>query len=138
MPQWRLDGGIYFVTWRLNDRQDRLSPEERSLVADAIKRYQGIRYQLSIFVVMDDHVHVLLQTLPSQDLSPTLQLWKGGTSHGINALRKTGGVRWQKDSRTELMRNAAAIQSRREYIYDNPRRRWGIEPHTYEWLESFE
>jgi hypothetical protein len=36
------------------------------------------------------------------------------------------------------MRNAAAIQSRREYVYDNPRRKWGIQPHEYQWLEHFE
>jgi hypothetical protein len=35
------------------------------------------------------------------------------------------------------MRNQAAIHSRRNYIYENPRRRWGIEPHTYQWLVTF-
>jgi REP element-mobilizing transposase RayT len=93
MPQWRLDGGIYFVTWRLADHSDRLSPAERCIVADEIKRHKDIRYRLSIFVVMDDHAHVLLQTLPGHDLSKTLQGWKGGTSRIINGQRGTRGTR---------------------------------------------
>jgi REP element-mobilizing transposase RayT len=87
---------------------------------------------------MDDHVHVLLQTLPGVDLSHVLKLWKGASSHEISQLRGARGSRWQKDSHTEVMRNEAAIMSRREYIFRNPERKWGIDPVTYEWLEWFE
>jgi REP element-mobilizing transposase RayT len=137
LPQWRLDGGVYFVTWRLHRRGDELSPAERTLVAEAIRRDHEVRYYLSIFVVMHDHVHVLLQTLPGHDLSDILQRWKGTTALVINRLRQTSGIRWQKASRTDLMRNDAALLSRREYIYDNPRRKWNSPPEEYEWLEWF-
>lgn len=138
LPQWRLDGGVYFVTWRPHTPGDELTPEERTAVADAIRHFNHQRYRLAIFVVMNDHVHVLLQTLPGFNLSSILQLWKSYSARKINELCGTAGPLWQKDSYTELMRNAAAIESRRAYTYDNPRRKWGIEPHTYKWLECFE
>lgn len=138
LPQWRLDGGVYFVTWRLNNPSDELAPAERTVVADTIRHFNHQRYSLAIFVVMDNHVHVLLQTLPGFKLSSILQLWKSYSSRKINELRAQAGPLWQKDSYTELMRNDAAIESRRTYIYDNPRRKWSIEPHSYKWLECFE
>jgi REP element-mobilizing transposase RayT len=83
---------------------------------------------------MDDHVHVVLQALPGHDLSKSLQGLKGASSLRINRLRGCTGVRWQKASYTELLGNDMAIASRRECIYENPRRRWRIEPHEYKWL----
>jgi len=138
LPQWRLEGGIYFVTWRLHDQSDKLTSDERSIVAEAIKFFKDSRYRLNIFVVMDDHVHMLLQTLPGHDLSGILLSLKTYTATRINRLRGIAGKRWQKDSYTELMRNDAAIGSRRQYIYENPRRKWGIDPYIYQWVEWFE
>jgi REP element-mobilizing transposase RayT len=93
---------------------------------------------LSIFVVMDDHVHLLLQTLPGWDLSRILMSLKTYTATRINRLRGVTGALWQKDSLTALMRNADAIRTRREYIYNNPLRRWNTPPHEYTWLECFD
>jgi hypothetical protein len=31
-----LDGGVYFITWRLNDQHDQLSPAERWIVVEEI------------------------------------------------------------------------------------------------------
>jgi REP element-mobilizing transposase RayT len=120
LPQWRLDGGVYFVTWRLHARGDQLTPPERSIVADAIRHFKDVRYRLSIFVVMDDHVHLVLQTLPGFDLSKILQSLKTFTATRINRLRGRSGALWQKDSYTELLGNEAAIQTRREYVYPIP------------------
>jgi putative transposase len=60
LPHWRMDGSIYFVTWRLDGSQSPLEPNERTLVAHAIKHFAGERYELLAYVVMDDHVHVVV------------------------------------------------------------------------------
>jgi REP element-mobilizing transposase RayT len=138
LPQWRLEGGVYFITWRLDRRGDSLSPAERSVIADCIRFHKDKRYRLSIFVVMDDHVHLLIQSLPGQDLSKTLRVLKGYTARQINELRGRTGVLWQKDSYTQVLDNWAAIETRREYVYLNPLRRWGTPPPEYAWLEWFE
>jgi len=138
LPQWRLDGGIYSVTWCLAEWGGKLTPQERTIVADAIRYFKDKRYRLSIFVVMDDHVHLVLQTLPGFDLSRILLSLKTYTATRINRLRGVTGTLWQKDSHTTLLRNDEAIRTRREYIYNNPLRRWGQPPHEYAWLECFE
>gem|GEM_PF-3769764 len=63
LPHWRMDGSTYFVTWRLASAQRSLDHRERSLVADALKHFAGSRYDLFAYVVMDDHVHVLVASL---------------------------------------------------------------------------
>jgi REP element-mobilizing transposase RayT len=87
---------------------------------------------------MDDHVHLVLQTLPGFDLSKILQSLKTFTATRINRLRGRSGALWQKDSYTELLGNEAAIQTRREYVYFNPERKWGMPSHEYLWLEWFD
>jgi REP element-mobilizing transposase RayT len=138
LPQLRSEGGKYFITWRLNDQHDQLSEPERSMVAEELRRFHSQSYRLSIYVVMDDHVHVLVQTLAGCDLGRTMQRWKGATARAINLLRQTSGMRWQKACHTELLRNEAAVFARRQYIYENPQRRWNISPEDYQWLEWFE
>jgi REP element-mobilizing transposase RayT len=138
LPQWRLDGGVYFVTWRLHNKGDELSPDERSTVADALKEMHEAHYFLSIFAVMDDHVHVLVQSYPGYDLSDVLKQWKGPTARAINLKRNRTGTLWLRSNRTDLMRNELAIRTRREYIYRNPQTKWGIASEEYPWLEWFE
>jgi REP element-mobilizing transposase RayT len=87
---------------------------------------------------MDDHVHVLLQTLTGFDLSKILQLLKSYTARKINELRGEQGSLWQKDSYTEILIEPIAVDHLREYIYNNPIRRWGRAGENYPWCEQFE
>ncbi len=60
LPHWRQDGSTYFVTWRVRPDQPKLTDNERSVVCQAICHFDRQRYELAAFVVMDDHVHVML------------------------------------------------------------------------------
>ena len=60
LPHWRMDASTYFVTWRLAASQVPLRGEEKTLVADAIIHFSGVRYDVVAYVIMDDHVHVLV------------------------------------------------------------------------------
>src|SRR5512143_1138604 len=79
LPHWRLDGSIYFVTWRLAFGQPDLNDAERQLVADALLFFNGRRYALIAFVVMNDHVHVLVQPREGESLQDLMRSWKGYT-----------------------------------------------------------
>lgn len=136
LPQWRLEEGVYFITWCLQDRADCLSGPERTIVADALRHFNGTRYRLVVYVVMDDHVHAVLQTSSGHDLSSILHSLKSFTANRINRMRGRTGRLWQKDSHTEIMRNRAAIASRIQYVYYNPLRKWGRDS-RYEWVEYF-
>lgn len=64
LPHLRMQGSVYFVTWRLAKTQPALHPEEKTSVVAAIRHFDGLRYELIAYVVMDDHVHVLVLPFP--------------------------------------------------------------------------
>ena len=72
LPHWRVDDVTYFVTWRLASGQHELDTWERDLVVNAMKRFDGERYQLVAYVVMDDHVHALITPLTTYRLQDIL------------------------------------------------------------------
>jgi len=137
VPQLRAEDAVYFVTWRLQDRSDSLTPQERTLVAETIELWHQERYRVAGYVVMDDHVHVLVYPLPGSSLASILHSWKSFTAKAINKLRGTTGTRWQKSNFTQIIRNERELRGKLQYILDNPRRRW---PGTvdYQWAKGFD
>src|SRR5713226_2718483 len=54
LPHWRQDQVTYSVTWRLARGREDLDASKRGLVVAGIKSFDGQRYQLAAYVVMDD------------------------------------------------------------------------------------
>ena len=136
LPQLRLPESVYFITYRLNARGDMLSSAERDIVALNLEHFNEQRYRLAGYVVMDDHVHLMVLPFDGHELGKILHSWKSYTAKAINKLRGSSGTRWMKDSRTEIMRSEREIRTKLEYILDNPRRRWpGIV--DYPWFKVF-
>ena len=76
LPHLRLDGATYWVTWNLRRRQSPLRPAERAIVASTIRHFDGVQFDLHAFVVMDDHVHVVVTTTPGVALEAIVHSWK--------------------------------------------------------------
>ena len=55
-------------------------PEIATLVQDALLHFDGIRYRLLAWVVMPNHVHLLIETEPGFPLPGVVQSWKGFTA----------------------------------------------------------
>jgi len=134
LPQWRLTGSVYLVTWRLSENQAPLAPAERSVVVSAIKHFHDQRYRLLAYVVMDNHVHVLVQPLGEVDLSAVLHSWKSFAANRLQREHRRTGSVWQKDSHTRIIRTEDELYESAAYVLDNPRRRWP-ETASYEWAE---
>ncbi len=97
LPHIRVDGAIYFVTWRVRNGQPELSKDERDCAAGALRHFDHSRYRLHAYVVMNDHVHVLVEPCPGFQLEKIVQSWK---SYTTNILRRTGkrqSVVWQDE-----------------------------------------
>ena len=137
LPQWRGNETVYFITWRLDDSSDKMTGAERSLVADVLKYFNEDRYRLAAYVVMDDHVHVLLLPLPPFSLAKILHSWKSYSAQSINHLRGVSGTRWQKDSHTRMIRDESELHSTLAYIIGNPQKRWP-DIKEYKWMEWFD
>jgi len=76
------------------------------------------RYQLHAFVVMPNHVHLLVtpHVLAPKWLGPL----KGFTAHQANLLLGTHGPFWQEESFDRLVRSGAEFDRIQYYIEQNP------------------
>ena len=132
LPHWRLDGSIYFVTWRLAFGQPDLNDAERQLVADALLFFNGRRYALIAFVVMNDHVHVLVQPREGESLQDLMRSWKGYTGRRMSGAGRIAPI-WQDEYFDRIVRNDMELLQKLHYIEENPLRRFEIEG-GYPWL----
>src|SRR6185436_12241393 len=57
--------------------------EHGALVADALKHFDGARYELLAWCVMPNHVHVLLFVPGRAELDKIVHSWKSYTAHAI-------------------------------------------------------
>jgi hypothetical protein len=73
LPHWREAAATSFVTWRLIRGTQGLTTNERTLIAGALHYSSGELYDLDAFVVMNDHVHVLLSPLEGRTLESVVQ-----------------------------------------------------------------
>jgi primosomal protein N' (replication factor Y) len=91
------------------------------LVEEALGNFDGDRYRLHEFIVMPNHVHVLVSPLGDHLLSDILHSWKSYTASELNRLNGTKGPVWQKESFDHIVRSSEQMARIRKYIQDNPK-----------------
>ena len=110
-----------------------------ALVTEALFRGVGLgHYQLGAFVVMANHVHVLmLPLIPPSDLLKSL---KGCTAREANRLlRRTGETFWQRESYDHWVRDEAEWSRIAAYVEGNPvRAGLVLRPEEYRWSSAHE
>jgi len=94
-------------------------PECRSIVADAMEYFNGKRYELDHWVIMPNHVHVLVMPLAEHVLSDICHNWKSYTAHQINKCLGNVGQLWQHESFDHIVRSEMQLEKFREYIGAN-------------------
>ena len=81
-------------------------PEIGELVANALGHFEGQRYTLRAWVVMPNHVHVVVHPTPPHTLSAILKSWKTFTAvHANRLLHREGRTFWQSESYDHCCRN---------------------------------
>lgn len=136
LPHWSLTGSTYFINWRLAEKVADMSPDEQEIVVESLLHFHGIRYRLLAYVVMNDHVHLVVRPLPGFDMTKLLHTWKSFTANRINKLRKRQGTLWLDERYDHIIRNEPEFVQKVEYTITNPVRRWpGIK--DYRWVGWF-
>lgn len=93
------------------------------LVENAMQHFDGERYVLDAYVVMPNHVHVLLKPLGEHTLSDIMHSWKSFTSREIKKACELGdGPFWQAERFDHALRSEASLETKRTYIRENPRK----------------
>ncbi|MCY3776831.1 MAG: transposase [Candidatus Aminicenantes bacterium] len=96
------------------------APALANMVADALRHFDGERYELVSFVVMPNHVHVLFRPLGSHAIPKIVKSWKWFTARKINKKIGTSGRFWQEDYWDRLIRHPLHFSKCVEYIRENP------------------
>jgi putative transposase len=86
---------------------------QRSLVAEH-------RFQLHDFVIMPDHVHLLLTVEDEMTIEKAMQLVKGRFSHRLSHEFGYKGEVWQRGFSEVQVMNRESLETHREYIGQNP------------------
>ncbi len=124
LPHLRAAEAIYFVTWRRHPVQHDLSEKERDEVVTALRWFHGARYRLHGYVVMNDHVHVMVEPLDKWNLREILHSWKSFTANRLQRFYGRRGAVWQDEYFDRLIRDEAEYCKKRDYIRGNPYTRW--------------
>jgi REP element-mobilizing transposase RayT len=90
------------------------------IVADALLFFDEQRYDLWAWVVMPNHVHVVVQPRAGHLLSGLLHSWKSYTSKEVGKAVGARGQIWQDESFDHLIRDAAEWDRCIRYILSNP------------------
>jgi putative transposase len=91
------------------------------------------RLDLHAFVLMPDHIHLLLTPAPDISIEKAIQFIKGGFSHAY-----ARGPVWQKSFTLHRVESASDYSTHREYIHQNPvRARMVTEPQKYSYSSAF-
>jgi REP element-mobilizing transposase RayT len=99
-------------------------PGLASLLVQAMHHFDGSRHELGAYVIMPNHVHVLLRPLTWEEhpLEAILGSWKQFSAHRINARRANKGELWQQESYDRIVRDEEHLYRCLQYIGRNPAR----------------
>ena len=95
-------------------------PDVSAIVVDSLRHFDFQRYVIDAFVIMPNHVHVLVQPAKGQSLSDILHSWKSFSGKAINRLLGRTEPVWQEENYDRIVRNFEELERCRNYIARNP------------------
>ncbi len=109
--------GTFFITSRTYSSRCLFQlPAHAELFLETLQHYRRERhYLLHAFVVMPDHIHLLL-TAQGITIERAVGLIKGGFSHRLASKLPV----WQRSFTDHRIRNPEEFNTRRTYIHQNP------------------
>ncbi|MDA0812472.1 MAG: transposase [Verrucomicrobia bacterium] len=112
------------------------------IVADTLHHFDGTRYLLHTWVIMPNHVHLLVSLSQSESLEKIVSSWKRFSSKQLNDRNGTSGTLWQTDYFDRLIRDANHFWNVVSYIQGNPEKgklkQGDYQLHTAPWIETIQ
>lgn len=108
----------YFVTTVTAGRRRLFQVNNAAdLMLETLRNYRNRgKFALHAFVIMPDHLHLLLTPATDVSLEKALQFVKGGFSFRLNSKREV----WERGFNEVQIRSAEKFDSCRRYIEENP------------------
>lgn len=95
-------------------------PEIARIVADSLLYFDQDRYELSDFVIMPNHVHLLAAFRSATWMERQLSSWLRYTATRINRCIQSTNHFWQQEAFDHLVRSPEQYDYFRHYIAENP------------------
>lgn len=95
-------------------------PDIARMVEDNLLHFDGKRYRLLHWVLMSNHVHVLLVPMNGYSLSSIMHSLKSYTSNQANRILARTGSFWSVEYFDRYIRNSEHFLSTVRYIHNNP------------------
>ena len=124
-----LEGYAYFVTTNVYHRQKLFS---NSKIADIVLaalfflREKGY-YRLYSFVIMPEHLHLIILPQNKKTVSQIMHSLKSYTAKKINSLLGRDGKIWQDGFYERIIRSENDLSEKANYIENNPLRKKLVE-----------
>ncbi|PDW05106.1 REP-associated tyrosine transposase [Candidatus Viridilinea mediisalina] len=99
-----------------NLRDERIA----QLVEANLLHFDGQRYRLLAWVIMPNHVHVLIETFPGYPLEKVVHTWKSYTAKEANKILGRSGDFWQPEYFDRYIRDEGHFNDAVRYIHENP------------------
>ncbi|MGB2809527.1 MAG: class I tRNA ligase family protein, partial [Sedimentisphaerales bacterium] len=90
------------------------------LVQNAMKHFDGERYDLIAWAVMPNHVHAVLKPDKGIELPDILHSWKSYTATKANEVLGRSGAFWQSEYYDHLIRDEKDFIHQVNYVLSNP------------------
>jgi len=139
LPHIEEPGSIYFITFT-TDGESVLPDKAKDIVLDSIKFHAGKKYRLYACVVMETHVHFIIQPLKEPNggffsIAQIMHSIKSYSAHKINKLCNTAGNVWLHENYDRIIRDDDEFLDKVNYIQYNPIKAEIIrKPEDYRWL----
>jgi putative transposase len=109
----------YFVSTQTAGRKPFFRHERwAGLILSTINHYEGTGYKLHAYVVMPDHLHLLIT--PFETIEKSVQLIKGGFSFRAKRELECAGEIWQPGFTDHRIRDEEDWKRHLNYIRENP------------------
>jgi putative transposase len=105
-------------------------PELSRIVANSLHHFDGERYHLGDYVVMPNHVHLLVCLLGNTEVEAQCYSWKKFTATQINHALGQRDRFWHEESFDHLVRSPEQFERLRMYVAENPKKA-GLHPGEY-------
>ena len=90
------------------------------MVQKALLFHDGTKYKLISWVIMPNHVHLLITRFTGFEMDEVMHSIKSFTAHEANKILKRNGNFWQRESYDRFIRNNEHFTNVIKYIERNP------------------
>jgi putative transposase len=114
--------GTYFVTFSTWQRRRLFVVENYvRLFLKTLYRYRREgRFQIHAFVVMPEHVHLLISPVDNITIERSVQLVKGSYSHALGEILGRNREIWQRGFTDHRIRDREDFVNHENYVHQNP------------------